>query len=304
MEYVRCDLCGADNSVPVLERIDRFSGSTFHYVGCRECGLIYLNPRPDATEILAYYPASYESYQALRATKGIELWLQKRAWRILAQFVSQYQTGRKLLDIGCATGEFLREMRARGFEVQGVEFNSFAATIAKDVYGLKVFVGPLAEFIAPESTFDVITMWDVLEHLPSPYNSLQQIHQWLRDGGHLFLSIPNVHSFDAKLFGSWWIGWDAPRHLYAFPEPTLKRLLQDTGFNIVAMRSLMGGQGSFRLSCQFVLDRTIGARVFQPGLSQVVWLLVSALIWPYKEVSYLLNRGPITTIVARKVLRG
>lgn len=301
MEYICCDLCGADNPAPVLERIDRFSGSIFRYVSCRECGLIYVNPRPDATEILKYYSTDYEPYQPLWAMKGVERWLKQRAWKTLACFVSQYQVGGRLLDIGCATGEFLKEMRAKGFEVQGVELNSSAATIAKDVYGLKVFVGPLAEFKAPEGTFDVITMWDVLEHLPSPYTSLQQIYQWLRGGGYLFLSVPNIHSFDAKLFGPWWIGWDAPRHLYAFPKPTLKRLLQDTGFNIVTIRYLLGGQGSFRLSCQFILNKVLGTKIFQSSLSQILWLLISVLIWPYKEISYLLNRGPITTVVARKV---
>ncbi|MEM2989715.1 MAG: class I SAM-dependent methyltransferase [Halobacteria archaeon] len=302
MEYICCDFCGADNSIPILKRVDRFSGAVFHYVRCHQCGLIYLNPRPDETEILTYYPANYEAYQSLYKAKGVEHWMKQRAWKILAQFVSKYQTHGKLLDIGCATGEFLNEMRSRGFEVQGIELNSFAANIAQEIYGLQVFVGPLAEFKAPERTFDIITMWDVLEHLPSPSTSLRQIHHWLRDGGYLFFSVPNIHSFDAKLFGPWWIGWDAPRHLYLFPETTIKRLLWDAGFNIVAMRSLLGGYGSFRLSCQFILHKMIGTkRVFQPGLLQVIWLLVFALIWPYKEISYLLNRGPITTIVANKI---
>lgn len=301
MEYVCCDLCGADNSVLVLERIDRFSGSTFCYVSCRECGLIYVNPRPDMAEILTYYPSDYESYQPLKAKRGIERWIKRRAWKILARLVSKYQASGRLLDIGCATGEFLKEMKDRGFEVQGVELNSFAAAVAQEVYGLKVFIGPLAEFKAPGGTFDVITMWDVLEHLPSPYVSLQQINHWLRDEGYLFFSIPNIHSFDAKLFRSWWIGWDAPRHLYLFPKPTLKRLLRDTGFNIIAMRCLLGGQGSFQLSCQFMLNRILGTKIFQTASSQAVWLLFSTLIWPYKEISYLLNRGPIITVVARKV---
>lgn len=302
MEYVCCDLCGADDSTPFLTRTDRFSRATFHYVRCRRCGLIYLNPRPDATEILKYYPVNYEPYQPLYSKRGLEPWLKRRGWKMLVRFILKYQTNGRLLDIGCATGEFLKEIQARGFDAYGVEINNSAAAIAQRVYGLRVFVGPLAEFVASEGAFDVVTMWDVLEHLPSPRSSLQQIYRWLRDGGFLFFSIPNIHSLDARLFGAWWIGWDAPRHLYLFPTATIKRLLQNTGFDIVDMRTFLGGPGSFWLSCQFILHRVFGAKKFPlSGLSQIGRLLTFVLIWPYKEICYLFNLGPIVTVVARKV---
>lgn len=302
MEYTCCDLCGADAPVPLLERADRFSGEVFHYVVCGECGLIYLNPRPDVSDLLSYYPDDYEAYQPLRTLTAVGRWRQRHALSILRRFVATHRRGGRLLDVGCATGEFLREMQAHGWEVQGVEISPQAAAIAQERHGLNIFVGPLTSFDAAAGMFDIITLWDVLEHLPSPRTHLLRIHHLLSSEGRLIFSIPNLRSFDARLFGCWWIGWDAPRHLYLFPEPALKRLLARTGFEIEEQRCLLGGPGAFQLSWQFWhhqrADSTVGIR---RRVTPILLPLLPYLLWPYKELSYALNRGPVVTVVARKV---
>lgn len=304
MEYVRCDLCGADHSLPLLERKDRFSGKTFCYVRCHSCGLIYLNPRPDSEEILSYYPAGYEAYLPIQTLSVVERWQKKRALRMLSRFVSQYQSSGRLLDVGCGTGDFLKEMQNLGWEVQGVEPDSQSVATARKIYGLDVFAGPLSTFQAPEEVFDVVTMWDVLEHLPSPKSALQQIYRWLRNNGYLIFSIPNLQSFDANLFGTYWIGWDAPRHLYLFPISTLINLLNTIGFNIITQCCFTGGQGSFWLSLHFLIkEKIVGEKSRMSLFDGRNWMLrlpLSIIIWPYKEISYLFNRGPILTVVARK----
>lgn len=300
MEYVCCDLCGSDNPVPLFERIDRFSGKTFRYVMCQVCGLIYLNPRPNACELLSYYPSDYEAYRPPDKSTAVARWRKQRALGILRRFVARYHQPGKLLDIGCATGEFLKEMQAHGWEVQGVEISPQAAIIARETYGLKVFIGPLSAFDAQGEIFDIVTMWDVMEHLPSPYAGLLQIHRMLSREGYLIFSVPNLRSFDAQLFGHWWIGWDAPRHLYLFPEPVLKKLLTQTGFEIKEQVCLLGGPGSFQLSWEFWLDQRFGLAVVRRKPLEILSILLPYLLWPYKQFSYALNRGPIVTIVARK----
>jgi|FaiFalDrversion2_1042247.scaffolds.fasta_scaffold00209_5 SAM-dependent methyltransferase len=297
MEYVYCDLCGRDDAALYLERGDRFSTHVFQYVVCQGCGLIYLNPRPDSDSLLSYYPTHYEAYQPLQTLPRAERWKRLRAVQTLARFVCHYRANGRLLDIGCGTGEFLHEMQKLGWEVEGIEPNNYASAIAKKYYYLRVFVGPVEKFESPQSTYDVITMWDVLEHLSSPSSIMRRVYYWLRDDGILIFSTPNIMSFDAYLFGKWWIGWDAPRHLYLFPPATLNRLLNQTGFRIIAKRCILGVQGSFRLSYQFWLSDK--PRLLYKLLKPLE-AVFPVVLWPYKQLSYLLQRGPIITIVAQK----
>jgi len=143
--------------------------------------------------------------------------------------------------------------------------------------------------------YDVVTLWDVLEHLPSPRAGLVQIQQWLRPGGYVVLSVPNLESWDASLFGQRWIGWDAPRHFNLFSRSGLDRLLSETGFETIDRRCFLGGPGAFMLSWQFWCDQNDLPR----GIRRLS-ALVPYVLWPYKELAYALNRGPIVTWVARK----
>lgn len=300
MEYIRCDLCGADSPTPLFERTDRFSDEKFRYVRCSECGLIYLRPRPSVSDLPLYYPERYEAYQCSDAMTTISRWRRQHASSILRRFITGYHQEGRLLDVGCATGRFLEEMRANGWGVEGVEVSAHAAAIAQEEYELKVFNGPLAEFEAPEYTFDVVTLWDVLEHLPFPKAALEKINDLLASGGHLVFSVPNLQSFDARLFGPWWIGWDAPRHLHLFSQSVIDRLLAETGFKVEETRCLLGGPGAFVLSWQFWVGERFGSEGLRSKLMQLVSGLFPYLLWPYKEFSYAVNRGPVMTIVACK----
>jgi SAM-dependent methyltransferase len=278
-----------------MKRRDRFAGESFRYVRCAACGLIYLDPRPDARSLLGYYPSSYEAYRPLESLRSVARWRRQHALSLLRRFVARYATVGRVLDVGCATGEFLLEMRAQGWDVQGIEINPQAAAIARDEYGLDVYTDPI-ERSDPPSQYDVITLWDVLEHLPSPRAGLLRMGRWLRPGGYVVLSVPNLESWDARLFARWWIGWDAPRHLYLFARPVLDRLLAETGFQVVDRRCFLGGPGAFILSWQFWCD--------ERGLPKPVRDLAALapyLLWPYKEMAYALNKGPVVTVVARKV---
>jgi SAM-dependent methyltransferase len=279
-----------------MERRDRFTEETFQYVQCAACGLIYLDPRPDARALLGYYPNDYEAYQTLDQLGSVARWRRLHALGLLRRFVTRYVKAGRLLDVGCATGEFLQEMRGRGWQVGGIELSAQAAAIAHEVYHLEVFTGSIASFDA-SSAYDVVTLWDVLEHLASPRAGLKQIHQWLRPGGHVILSVPNLESWDARLFGRWWIGWDAPRHFSLFSQPVLERLLDESGFRVLDRRCFLGGPGAFRLSWEFWCDQK-----GMPGWIKGLSALVPYVLWPYKELGYALNRGPIVTWVAQKRL--
>jgi SAM-dependent methyltransferase len=298
LEKVSCDLCGSGASSPFFEREDRFTGKSFQFVSCQDCGLIYLNPRPTQAELPEFYPQDYEAYYLTGdASHSMEQWHKLRALKMQLDFVQKLVSGRgRLLDVGCATGNFMRTAREYGWEVTGVELIEPAAQTARQQYGLDVHSGSVDTADLPKATFDVITLWDVLEHLPSPKVAMKRIHQLLKPGGIVVFSIPNLSSFDRFLFGERWIGWDAPRHFNMFTEATIRRLFEQTGFEFKQRSCFLGGKGTFLLS----LDQVLGNG--NPGISvKKLYPILSAMLWPYRKISYLLDRGPIITFAGGKI---
>jgi SAM-dependent methyltransferase len=298
LENTVCNLCGSDRTRPFLTRADRFNGEVFQFVSCAQCGLIYINPRPTQTELARYYPANYEAYRSSEYPDlAVEKWDVRRALDIQLNFVEKFIPRQgHLLDVGCATGNFMRAARKRGWEVRGIELIEPAAHIAQERYGLNVEIGSLETVGWFDACFNVITLWDVLEHLPDPKNALNRCHNLLAPDGVLIFSIPNLKSFDRYLFQQVWIGWDAPRQFNMFSEITIKRLFELTGFQLLEQKCLLGGKGTFLLS----LDKLVGSGRMGAIVNKI-YPLVSALLWPYRQFSYFFKRGPIITFVACKV---
>ncbi|MCC7355251.1 MAG: class I SAM-dependent methyltransferase [Anaerolineae bacterium] len=151
-------------------------------------------------------------------------------WRGRLEMVPRYRPHGRLLDVGCGSGAYLLAMRALGWEVHGVETDTRSVERAREVWALDVRQGPLELAGFDSGMFDVITLWHVLEHLPSPRRALAACHRLLKLGGQLMLEVPNVVGPGARLFRERWFHVDAPRHLYAFSPTTLRRILDETAF--------------------------------------------------------------------------
>lgn len=298
METVVCDLCGSSETIPYLQQADRFGDQVFSLCICTQCGLIYLNPRPTSDEIGNYYPDDYEAFYVLDNVSPNQRWHLLRSLNSQLDFVETHMPSRgRLLDIGCATGTFLHIAQTRGWTVTGIETHPQAAEFARQQYGIEISTGTL-ETVAnnlPDNSFDAITLWDVLEHLPSPRTAMQYIHRLLTPDGVVIFSIPNLHSFDRYLFGSAWIGWDMPRHFTLFTRQTLNTLLNLTGFTETDAKCITGGKGTFFLSLDNVIHQ----------YPQFLWAkkgypILGTLLWPYRQLAYRLQRGTIITHAARK----
>jgi SAM-dependent methyltransferase len=200
------------------------------------------------------------------------------------------------LDVGCATGSFLLLAKELGWQVFGVEIIEKAAKIAREQLGSDRISQDLETTNLPPGSLDVITLWDVLEHIPSPKLAMLKFRHLLRPGGLVYFSIPNLDSFDRKLFKSEWIGWDAPRHFTFYDKTTILRLLAETGFELVDRRCVLGGKGAFSLS----LDRII---LKKPSLKWLhsIYPIINLLLWPYRQYAYLRLQGPIMYYAVRKV---
>ena len=252
-ERAPCNYCGCDEEEILFDGPDRLLGlpGTFQMVRCLGCGLLRQNPRPTLPSIEAYYPPTYQPFSA--RLSDVSRWWRRldRRYGMLKRrrLIERYARGGRLLDVGSATGAFLSDLATTGrWQLTGVEPNAHAAAYAARDHHLEILQGTLADVGLAHESYDVVTMWNVLEHLHTPIDDLRRVSRLLRPGGAFIFSIPNAESLEVRLFGPRWLGWDLPRHLYIFPYAVLRRVLDDLGFTLVERTCLSGGQLSFALS--------------------------------------------------------
>lgn len=250
--HAACPLCSADDSRRIL-RVDeltlgRRSSVSWPIVRCRACGLVRVDPQPvlDATRDI-YEGDAYGFVRSSQADDfggdGIP-----HAQRVLAELESPSRGGR-LLDVGCATGDFLLAARERGWQPVGVELSGHAAAAGRR-RGLDVRVGTLAEANFGPASFDAVTMLDVIEHLSDPLAELREVHRVLRPGGILCLETPNWDSVYRRLLRRRWAALQPRLHLLYFDRRTAAEMLRRAGFGPVVTRTeivaLFSPEGSTR----------------------------------------------------------
>jgi len=137
------------------------------------------------------------------------------------------------LDIGCALGDFMIAANKVGFDVHGLEVSEAAATEARRIFGERVAHTDITAAEFPPDSFDVLTMWDVIEHLADPQRALEKVRMLLRVGGILVISTGNAASLWARLTGRFWPLLTPPQHLFFYTPEGLAQLLQINGFVMV-----------------------------------------------------------------------
>ena len=249
MEYVNCNLCGLDNVRVLFSKKDKFgiAADEFKVVECQECGLFYINPRPAQEEIGKFYPDIYSWKETLEAESFLTKCFRKleKAYRyhLLQDEVSKVvkfirRGSGKVLDVGCGTGDRLDVFRNKGFETYGVE-TSDSAIYAKEHLKLNVMKGDLFSAHFPDQLFDIVTLFNVLEHTHDPKRVCKEIWRILKDDGFLVLQVPNKNSLQYKLFKRRWAAFDVPRDLYYFGVETLSSLLEKAGFAVMRIDHFM-----------------------------------------------------------------
>ena len=207
------------------------SHESFAIVQCAGCAFQFTNPRPDAAHIGRYYESDeYVSHNSgaggllHQAYKVARFFTMRRKVGLINTFSAGKTGTGRLLDYGCGTGHFLVAAQAAGWQVAGVEPNARARQEASQRVGQPVGPGPLTDF-APAS-FDVITLWHVLEHVHQLHETLTQLVALLKPTGVLLVAVPNVDSLDAQHYREHWAAYDVPRHLYHFAPKTMAKLLK------------------------------------------------------------------------------
>ena len=304
MQRIDCPLCDSSDYVTVAEMRDRLLGidGRFQMVCCEQCDLQYLNPQPAMAELARYYPEDYAPFATQspdhlpflqRLSVNYGLGKRRRA-------VTGYKHGGRLLEIGCANGLFLDAMRQTGdWQVQGVDVSEAPLRFAREHLGLDVIHGSLPDAQFPSDTFDAVVMWDVLEHVHGPKETLLEIRRVLKPDGILVLRVPQLDSWDRSIFGPYWVGWDAPRHLTVFSRHTLGRMLVRTGFRVERMTCISGSYPTFALSVRFWAQEHLSV----PAQKRLWAVLNSApmrvFVIPHFFLMDRLGKGTVITVIAR-----
>ena len=227
----KCSIC---NSKDIFHK---FAKNHYKIFKCKSCGIEFVYPLPDHRVLEGYYAnTSYhtgERYSTDKMTRGgIQIW-EKRLQNIQSL---GYRKGH-ILDVGCATGLFLRTAKNIGWTIKGLEISKNATATAKNLLGKdKIKQVDLLQFNTNDA-FDVITMWALLEHVTEPLKYIQKITALLKPNGLLAFSTPNLHSLSRYLLKNQWKYYNPPEHLFYFTPKLLKEILFNNGFNRVWMKT-------------------------------------------------------------------
>jgi len=209
------------------------SGLLDQVVRCTECDLVYLNPRPARRIIISSYQDAVDPVFVQQNPARIETF--GRALRKLSKKygISPRQHPR-ILDIGCAGGAFLKAATNAGYTPVGVEPSRWMVKYAQRELKVDARPGTLSEHSFPPASFDLISLWDVLEHLPEPAATLAEINRLLRPGGYLIVNYPDIGSIASRVMGWRWPFWLSV-HLTYYTRLTVTRQLQSCGFDVIGI---------------------------------------------------------------------
>lgn len=305
-EEADCDFCGRSKGELVLEGPDRLLHlpGRFRVVKCPRCGLLRQNPRPTRATIDFYYPPNYEPFMTAieDEERALVRWDRRYGMRKRVRLIERLQSGGRLLDVGSATGLFLAEMQRTGrWSTFGVEPSDAAASYARKRFGLEIFQGTLDELPPHAGPFDVVTLWNVLEHLHAPVSALRRVASLLAPKGWAVVTIPGMDSFEAMVFGRSWIGWELPRHLYWFPVEHLPDMFRAAGLEIQDTQCLMSGHNTFGLSLRFWLAEHLHSPKMQKSVLRVYGSFpVRGALSPFWWTLAQCKRLTLLTVVAQK----
>ena len=299
LEHVLCAVCAADDfdvvypaqydRVKDVDLVQKFRASgdellVDQLVRCRRCGLQYVSPRLSAQMIMTAYSEGEDP------TYVSQLEARERTFGAALEAIEQKVPGKgRLLDIGTAAGAFVAAARKRGWQAEGCEPNAWMADWGSRHYGITIRQGGLFEQSYPDGSFDVITLWDVIEHTPDPKAVLDRCRALLKPGGVLVVNYPDIGSWIARALGRRWLFLTSV-HLYYFDRRTMRMLLEKTGYSVEQVRPHFQ-----RLELDYILLR---GSLLSQALSRLGRAVVKPLGLARTQVPYWLGQ---TFVLARRL---
>jgi len=224
LKQSKCPICQSnDIDILISEAPDHVTGHLFQILSCQSCKFCFTDPIPDHMEI--YYPDKYRAYGPF--TAGIMKIFYRHRVRKWTRMIGRPGN---VLEVGCGSGLMLEAFKRRGWSEVGIERTESIAEQVRSTLGLNVVAGGI-ENIKQEPHFDLIVLYNVLEHLPQPLNILKECVLRLAADGLLIVNVQNIDSWQARFGGALWQHLDPPRHFSHFAPQSLRRALERVGFN-------------------------------------------------------------------------
>jgi len=246
-----CPICAELDPIPWLTAPDRFHGRTKPYqlLRCASCSMVWLDDPPSKSEMGMHYGPDYDRTIS-EAAKAPEHWFDRRN-----EVLRLKPGGGAILDLGCATGGCLSTLQGPSWKLFGIEMSEEAAREVRSRCGAEVFVGDILDAPFPPNSFDVITCFNVFEHVYEPKEVLVRVAKWLKPGGVFYTLMPNIDSAGARIFRSYWYPLELPRHLSHFSPATLRRVAQSAGLREVSLETWR--ELFFESSTRFIFDDVV-----------------------------------------------
>jgi 2-polyprenyl-3-methyl-5-hydroxy-6-metoxy-1,4-benzoquinol methylase len=225
-----------DNPIFIKVKDYSVSGEEFQLIQNETYGFLETRPQPKAERL----PDYYKTDDYISHTDSQRNWFEKAyhfvrsiSLKSKLKLINSFQDLEKnVLDVGCGTGEFLRVAQQNNWNVTGIEPHAKARQIANQKTNNSVFNSEqLSKFDKP--SFDVITLWHVLEHLPNLEDQISTFKKLLKENGVLIVAVPNHKSYDAEFYKNFWAAYDVPRHLWHFNQQAISKLFATQNMKVV-----------------------------------------------------------------------
>jgi len=224
-----CPICNNIEFSNFLKTKDYFySKKEFTIQECLSCGFRFTNPRPQESKLNSYYDSeNYLSYSSQK--RGLlpcfYNLIKNYSIRKKYNFIKKLTSGNSILDIGSGSGEFLNYFNKKNWQTLGIEPNKYARDYSSTTYSLDIQDETYISIIK-DNSFDIITLWHVLEHVPNLNERILQVKRILKDTGVIIIAVPICNSFDAKHYNKYWAAYDVPRHFYHFTQSSITKLME------------------------------------------------------------------------------
>jgi len=302
LESVPCPVCESDQYTEVVpscypdnmnseELISMYHSSSDDIlmdalVKCDNCGVHYLNPRVKEDIILEGYKSADDPVFFSQNPQRIRTF-KRQLKKLMEDHQISVTSDTRVLDIGCAGGAFPKAATDLGMKATGIEPSQWLCERGKELYGLDLRAGTLSDHKFKSETFDIITLWDVIEHLANPKEMLEEVSRLLKPDGIFVINYPDYDSYAHRILGSRW-PFFLSVHLVYFSPKTIERLLNTNGFTVDSIRPFWQ-----TLELGYILKRA--GFYFKP----LNWLSDITRLFGMSKLPFTYNLGQ-TMVVARK----
>jgi len=283
-----CPLCKVDHPSCKL----KYKKYGFSIYRCGVCSIMFVNPLPSMEKIFDIYKSSYFQ-RGNKYNFNHKIKISDPNWHNdvnKISFVKNFKSSGTLLDVGCGMGGFLNVARESGFTVTGIEISKYASDFVKSELEMMVYNTDLSTAGFRSESYDIVCMWDVIEHLHDPHKTLQEIYRILKPGGYLFISTGDTGSIWARITGYFWHLLTPPQHLFYFNKKNLNDLLVLKGFDVI--KTIYDGKC---VTLEFIVFKLIEA---VGPVFHFLKIIITKLGLNKKKIT--INLHDIMTTVARK----